>query len=439
MRHTAHLLLPDFDGTHLLVLSRGDAWALPAVQTGESWLSVAPINAAVWDELALTATTLRCVRPIAYRPGNILETIMEMETHDPVWTPTDGARWIDPGDAGAIAALPPTHRRAVTGWFAARDAEPPAGRAPWARRGWHAEASRRIREQLRALDRPPTAAPEQVRHWSLASIMRVPTTRGDVWCKTVPPMFAHEPAAIDILATVSPEHLPRILARDRGHNMTLMEEIDGDALRHTPSPPLEDALRALAQLQAACVARADDLRAAGCPDRTLDTLPAQLRELLDHPDIAGALPAAERDRLNAFGASLPSRIQSLRECGLPETLLHGDFHWGNVSASTRDTPARITIFDWTDACIGHPFFDLATFFPDDADRRAAITPTYFNVWHAAYPAARVDEAATLAEPLAALHHAVSYRRILDAVPPDARWEVDDGAGEWLRRLCEIAV
>ena len=41
---------------------------------------------------------------------------------------------------------------------------------------------------------------------------------------------------------------------------------------------------------------------------------------------------------------------------LPETLVHGDFHPWNVQ---RDGD-RLVIFDWSDACWGHPFFDVPT-------------------------------------------------------------------------------
>jgi Ser/Thr protein kinase RdoA (MazF antagonist) len=50
--------------------------------------------------------------------------------------------------------------------------------------------------------------------------------------------------------------------------------------------------------------------------------------------------------------------KELAAFGIPETLNHGDFHDGNVLL--RD--GRITLFDWGDACVTHPFVSLRTFF-----------------------------------------------------------------------------
>jgi aminoglycoside phosphotransferase (APT) family kinase protein len=38
------------------------------------------------------------------------------------------------------------------------------------------------------------------------------------------------------------------------------------------------------------------------------------------------------------------------------SLVHGDLHLGNVAKG----PGGPLIFDWTDACVAHPFLDLAT-------------------------------------------------------------------------------
>jgi Ser/Thr protein kinase RdoA (MazF antagonist) len=43
---------------------------------------------------------------------------------------------------------------------------------------------------------------------------------------------------------------------------------------------------------------------------------------------------------------------------IPETINHGDFHDGNVLVKD----GRITLFDWGDGCIAHPFISLRTFF-----------------------------------------------------------------------------
>src|SRR5438477_2563449 len=119
--------------------------------------------------------------------------------------------------------------------------------------------------------------------------------------------------------------------------------------------------------------------------------------------------------------SMP-RSMTCRSCaryGVPETLLHGDFHRGNVATSG----GRTMLVDWTDGCVGHPFFDLATALPDDGKHRETLLSAYLEGWAELTPIAQLRDAFTIADCLACLHHAVSYQRILDGIEPGERWEL----------------
>ncbi|MFG2058612.1 phosphotransferase family protein [Micromonospora sp. NPDC048930] len=56
-------------------------------------------------------------------------------------------------------------------------------------------------------------------------------------------------------------------------------------------------------------------------------------------------------------AGLDDRLDRVRDCGLPDTLVHGDLHPGNVRGDGR----RATFIDWGDAFVGHPAFDILRF------------------------------------------------------------------------------
>jgi aminoglycoside phosphotransferase (APT) family kinase protein len=139
--------------------------------------------------------------------------------------------------------------------------------------------------------------------------------------------------------------------------------------------------------------------------------------------------------LESFISELTRRIAALQSCGVPETLLHGDFHPGNVALGDD---GMLVIFDWTDTSVGHPFFDLATYMMDETDVSATTSATlvdaYASEWRAALSYADVDEALRLAAPLAQLHHAISYFRLIEAIDNSARWELGGAEGGWLRRL-----
>jgi len=70
---------------------------------------------------------------------------------------------------------------------------------------------------------------------------------------------------------------------------------------------------------------------------------------------------------------------------------------------------HLTLYDWSDACLSHPLFDLLTYGWEE-DRPALL---------ASYGVSA--ETFAIAEPLACIHHAISYERILEALEPSDRW------------------
>jgi aminoglycoside phosphotransferase (APT) family kinase protein len=109
--------------------------------------------------------------------------------------------------------------------------------------------------------------------------------------------------------------------------------------------------------------------------------------------------------------------------------VHGDLHLSNVARRDGD----YLFFDWTDACVTHPFLDLIDVFrEEDAAARDALRDAYLSAWadFAARPELlRVWE---LAAPLAALNQAVSYRVIGASVEPGTTEQLEWALPYWLR-------
>jgi aminoglycoside phosphotransferase (APT) family kinase protein len=162
-------------------------------------------------------------------------------------------------------------------------------------------------------------------------------------------------------------------------------------------------------------------------------LPAAIDELLANSVVRAGLSADELSRLAAYATEVPHRADALRACGVPETLMHGDFHAGNVVINGR----TIVILDWTDGCVGHPFFDMATFLPRDPVERAALLHAYLEARRPFASDEQIGQAWELAEPLSCIHHALSYMRILKAVEPSLRSELDTDVTFWLKWLREL--
>jgi len=421
--------------TSLLVIAGGqvllEGGALPEVETRGHWhADVAAVVAAARQRLGFDVTVVRTLAVARDEETNIARSLVALAPRGLPPSPHQvgsGLEWRSAADA--IDAVPDRHRAAVTSWLAP---DSDGGPQPWFRAGWLDEAEAWARQRLDEAGRRMTGPALQVKHWSIAAILRIPTARGDAWFKAVPPLFAHEGALIGLL-TAAGLPVPRTVAHDAGRGWTLMDAVPVRTLRQVPERKA-DALRLLATMHQRWAGHAARLFSIGCSDRRIESLHAELDAILRRPEAARGLTPGERATLRAFASTLPRRIAELRACGLPDTLMHGDFHPGNVAVDGD----RMVIFDWTDGCVGHPLFDLSTFLPHDPVERAALLSVYFDAWKPAFDDATLDRAWELAEPLALVHHAVSYVRILDAVGAENAWEFDSDPLFWLRWLRDVA-
>jgi aminoglycoside phosphotransferase (APT) family kinase protein len=101
--------------------------------------------------------------------------------------------------------------------------------------------------------------------------------------------------------------------------------------------------------------------------------------------------------------------------------LHGDLHTDNETL--RD--GEIQIFDWTDAAITHPFFDLDVDFTiEDPGSREKLEEAYLSVWEQVYPVGAVCRAFKLARVVNGLYYAVSYQFILNNLEEADRPEIN---------------
>ena len=429
------VILPHPTSGQALLVRGEHGWALPFVDTPphKPRHLAGTVARACAEQLGVAVTALRCARVRSDGNDNA-NTVVVLENHDHTWRPPAGARWADLSDARRLLTEDAAGRAALLHWFGegGRAAAPPL-RPPWAHPGWYQRAVAWAEGELTRLGRRPTGHIEQVKLWCISSILRIETTAGDAWFKAVPGFFAHEGRLIQLLTPSLPASLPTVLALGPERGWLLLDTIPGEKLRAgRDEAKMAEALRVLARLQQEWTSRTDELLSIGCPDRRLATLDGELERLLARPEVRGDLGDGEITKLKAFAREIPERRVALAACGVPETIVHGDFDPGNVSVDGDG----LVLFDWTDGCVGHPFVDLATFLERDgeANTNAAFRAAYLEVWSQTVPEARLEEAMALAAPFACLHHAISYQRIVDAVEPAERWEFAGATQKWLRRI-----
>jgi hypothetical protein len=292
------------------------------------------------------------------------------------------------------------------------DADHPL-RLPWARPGFLAGAVEWIDGVLAEHRRERTGDVRQEKWWNLSAVMEAPTSGGPVWCKYLPQFFHREPAVIAAVAARNPGDVPRMLAGDAMTGRMLIDDVEGEDQWEAGSGELTEMVRRLLAVQLSWAGEVDGLLALGVKDRRFATLVSDAAALVAREDVARLLGADEFDRLLALAQQLPSIAGEVeRVCGFPDTLLHGDFHPGNV----RGRPGSLVILDWTDAAVGHPLLDAARCVASARDRdgcRSAV----LDEWRKAVPGCDVERALGLIEPLEQMSQALTYQEFLDKIEP----------------------
>lgn len=268
-------------------------------------------------------------------------------------------------------------------------------------------------------------AAHQVRTWNLSSIWRIGCGDRRLWLKVVPPFFAHEGAVLDALP---PGTAPRLVARDGLR--TLMEECAGPDQYDATGPIVAAMIDALVAFQVGEAGRGNAWLRRGVPDGRVPTLQEPLGSVVRrHADL---LDRGERAALDRLVSDVPRIDAEVTSCGVPDTLVHGDFHRGNV----RGEVGALTLLDWGDSFVGHPLFDAAAFVARlPASEVQAARERWRAQWAAAVPGSDPARAAALLDPLAVARGALVYQGFLDQIEPS---EHPYHEGDPLRALRDAA-
>ena len=300
-------------------------------------------------------------------------------------------------------------------------------RLPYAEPGGPARDLEWAADRLRDRGIPETGQPVQVRTWNLSSLWRIPTEQGDVWLKCVPPFFAHEGA---VLTALQGWQVPELVAHEAGR--ILMPEIPGDDLYGAPLDTCLLLVSMLVRLQSAWIGREGELFALGLPDWRAEALASSIEDVVRRtaPDLSGSDLQALQDLVD----HLPERFEAVRDCGIPDTIVHGDFAPGNA----RGRGNTLVLLDWGDCGVGHPLLDQSAFVdrisPHDVPR---VREHWAAEWRAAIPGCRPARAAPLLAPVAASRQAVIYRVFLDQIESSEHPYHQADPADWLTRTAAL--
>lgn len=282
--------------------------------------------------------------------------------------------------------------------------EPTWEGAEWRRPGWEQHAVARVDSQLKRHGLVRIGPPVRVRLWSISAVLRLPTDRGFVWYKAVPRLFAHEGRVTSWLGEITPEVVPKVLA----HNVGWMLTTD---MACGSAPAKGHPLDAIVRVQHATIGRSAAILALGCPDRRPVTALAAMMALAKRADL---LDRGQADKLASrlpVLKALVSRVMTLR---IPATLVHGDVNGDN----SQWTDTGWMHIDWTDACLAHPFVELAQPLLDASDeQRCTIETAFCAAWAGLAPPEHIQSALAAAPAIGAAHQAGTYLSIINDVGP----------------------
>jgi len=405
-----------------VLLLRGDrTWRPPRVLVRErAWMANAGVVVPAFERRLGTRPWL--LRHLDFREEeerDLLEAVQELELADESWQAPANGRWAAREDIDRLR-LPEADRELVGSYLDRIEDVTPA-RSAWSRPGWRGEVLAWLAAELVRLGRRLVAV-EQQKVWGISTVLRVRTDRGDLWFKASAPLplFVNEAVVTQRLATRFPGYVPEPVALDPDRGWILFEPFDALGWDE-PLETRRKLFRRFAELQVRSAGDTAASLADGCLDRRLPVLARQVEELLANRRALHRLDPGEVRAVRRIAPRLQEAIRRLDELGLPAALVHGDLH----PANAMRLDGEIAYFDWTDACVAHPFVDLHSlqWEPEEAIREALLD-AYLGPWRAVAGEETLREAVVLSRVATPLHHAVSYATIAASLEPASRPELD---------------
>jgi hypothetical protein len=441
-RLAIRLIVPGPDGTTLVLASDG---SLPTaeVEVDEAVAAIVPVDAFLRAAWGLTAPVLE-THPKWKEVGKG-EPIPTLVTTEPVaagWTPPAGLAFGPIPDGVADLASPIRPRAEEMLAELRAGSPPPALRPRWARRGWFERASWWMAAAARDAGRPLTGEPRPFFLRGISALLRAPTDGPDLFLKAVFPPFHAEPVLTRLLAQRFADAVPPVIAIEPDEGWLLVEDIGaawvGDAADTERPDGLARGAATLVEIQrtfAADAAARAALLGSGAPHRPLSELVASLASSIG-PDGLGAGEPLEAERANRVLEAVATAVDRVEAVGLPESVVHGDFHSGNAAL----VDDRIVIIDWSDAAIASPAIDLVTWIAWSGDKREEIdaaTNAWIEAWSGTVDGGVLRAAIDDVLIVGAAYQIVSYDGIRRNLEPATRYTMTGGGDHFLRELENI--
>ncbi|MBY0378506.1 MAG: aminoglycoside phosphotransferase family protein [Gammaproteobacteria bacterium] len=172
-----------------------------------------------------------------------------------------------------------------------------------------------------------------------------------------------------------------------------------------------------------------EMQSLNLPDWRLKQIPLLYQDLIAREDLLleDGLSIEEITELHIALDTCRTLCTSLSDYQIPETLNHCDFHENNMVLEKKTN--RISLIDWGEAVISHPFFSLSgclwnlTYFYEmqasDAIY-ASLRRQFISPWINLHPAEELLRALAISDKLLGIFAALGYQHMYDATMSQPR-------------------
>lgn len=204
---------------------------------------------------------------------------------------------------------------------------------------------------------------ETVKNSSYSVVLRFNTTKGLVYLKHMAWNYSHEPEIIKFLNAKGIPNLPNIIAAnqqeraflttDAGRPLAKRSQQEGNNIYMT-----KKIFELLASFQQSCIPHTEALIGKGMNDWRVHKFPELYAELLSKEQLLSSILSVNEIRaLHNLHRNFILMAKRLADLPPSPTVEHGDYHSSNILIKDEN----ITISDFGDSVISHPFFSLRSF------------------------------------------------------------------------------
>lgn len=292
--------------------------------------------------------------------------------------------------------------------------------------------------------------PENIQTTPWSKVKRFLTTQGYVYLKQMPAALSLEPEIIQILSDQFHVNVPTVLDINNDLNGFLMKEC-GVRLRDSLQSNfqvdlLSQGIKKYTDIQHATEAVINTFLSLGVPDWRLDKLPDIYQQLINDAPLLKEDGMSDDmfESLHNLFPTVASMCEELIQYKIADTLDHCDFHDGNILVENYTN--YITIIDWGETVITHPFFSLISCINNAARRYhlnqtdiayVALEQACFESWYQKTTENNLAKAIILAKRLQPIYRALGYHRLKLSTNANEFKKWDEGHGCITRPLKEF--